>query len=357
MSPPRLESLKENPQNAPVTTRRIIPGQQLNQRRADFQTPLVPCAPSLPGSRQSTSVRRFTPNVNTRQRPQEHSASASVADDAPVTLMLLRQAQMKSAAENLKREQVALAARRTGGSGAQHQNIVAAISRYMPRVKKKTGQSRSLLDLSWPDSSNASASAYRPTTLPFVVREEDNSDEEGIEKAEMLPSRTGGAAKRPTVKHVDEANRSAAPLFTRDQYENSCESAVDMIFVQLPPCLPAVCLESAEGEEKKKEKGPTVGQTYRAARVEELPSGRLGKLVVRKSGRASLVLGGISYNVDLGSDCTFAQEAVCVVGDDWVVLGTPRKKMVVTPDVNALLVGAVAESQPGSALSHWQVKK
>lgn len=86
----------------------------------------------------------------------------------------------------------------------------------------------------------------------------------------------------------------------------------------------------------KSEKGKGKGK---AISLEELPEGRMGKMLVYKSGAVKLKLGDILYDVSSGSDSSFSQKvmAINVKDKQCCELGEANKKAVVTPDIDSLL--------------------
>uniref|UniRef100_A0A0G4HGJ6 DNA-directed RNA polymerase III subunit RPC4 n=1 Tax=Chromera velia CCMP2878 TaxID=1169474 RepID=A0A0G4HGJ6_9ALVE len=288
---------------------------------------------------------------------------------------------------------------RRGAFGqGERRAVPQSFFRYMPRKKeKKEGRSLDLQNLSWAEGPGADGGAfsYRPTTLPFVEREELDEQEmsppvPGYPQAQSespsgspsgSPQERGrtpmGAlrkSKRPTVKAIDEANRSAAGLFTRDEED---EDGDLMMVVQLPSVLPSVILrapkdkekdnlnssgrEGGAGEEKEnKDRSGAASAAasralddYRPSRIEDIPPGKLGTLRVHKSGKARLQLGSHLFRVDAGSDVHFAQDVACLLTEELVVLGRPTKRMVVTPDVESILDQVIAEAPHNSALAKW----
>ena len=73
-----------------------------------------------------------------------------------------------------------------------------------------------------------------------------------------------------------------------------------MLFVQLPPTLPMIKRSAtADGPEVKESSRPSgAGHTIeKTCRLDELPAGYMGKVLVYRSGAVKLKLGDILYDV------------------------------------------------------------
>jgi hypothetical protein len=77
-----------------------------------------------------------------------------------------------------------------------------------------------------------------------------------------------------------------------------------------------------------------------------LPSGRVGKIRLFKSGKVHLVLGGIEYDVSTGMTCNFLQEALAIDSTHLYQLGDITKRMVCYPIVPDLLSKATSDMEP-----------
>lgn len=87
--------------------------------------------------------------------------------------------------------------------------------------------------------------------------------------------------------------------------------------------------------------GPSTATGYDDT-LKDIPPGRYGRIVVRKSGRTELIVGGgdtsepeVRMLVHEGLQCGFRQEAVSIDPDEstFVTLGNVNKSIVVTPDI------------------------
>ncbi|XP_033926286.1 DNA-directed RNA polymerase III subunit RPC4 [Melopsittacus undulatus] len=116
----------------------------------------------------------------------------------------------------------------------------------------------------------------------------------------------------------------------------------ELLFLQLPDTLPGL----PHGRDTKPTHGEDRSQDQQQAEntctLSDLPEGRVGKLLLRQSGKVQLVLGRVTLDVTMGTPCSFLQELVSVgTGDgrtgELMVLGHVRHKLVCSPDFEALL--------------------
>jgi len=98
------------------------------------------------------------------------------------------------------------------------------------------------------------------------------------------------------------------------------------------------------------EERPNIFPNLKAVMNNPIPSGTAGKLRVHKSGRVSMIWGGIEFEVSRGTDCEFLQDIVVMkqeagYGDEngrpkgraWG-MGQVRGKFVVSPSISKLLI-------------------
>ncbi|KAB5552513.1 hypothetical protein DKX38_009824 [Salix brachista] len=154
----------------------------------------------------------------------------------------------------------------------------------------------------------------------------------------------------------DEEFREASEAAAYD--ENSTNSAVElglmeenveasMLFVQLPPTLPMIKRSAtADGPEVKETSRPSgAGRTIeKTCRLEELPAGYMGKVLVYRSGAVKLKLGDILYDVSPGMNSVFAQDVVAINRGEKTccVVAEIEKRATLIPDVDAI-ISRVAE--------------
>ncbi|KAL3535542.1 hypothetical protein ACH5RR_004003 [Cinchona calisaya] len=115
-----------------------------------------------------------------------------------------------------------------------------------------------------------------------------------------------------------------------------------MFFLQLPASMPMV-QQSSNTERSEMENGskpPKSGAlSQKACRLDELPAGFMGKILVYRSGAVKLKLGDTLYDVSVGLDCLFAQDVVAVNAEEkhCCTLGELNKRVIITPDVDSIL--------------------
>jgi len=73
--------------------------------------------------------------------------------------------------------------------------------------------------------------------------------------------------------------------------------------------------------------------------LSRLPDGKIGKLKIHKSGKVRMEIAGLPFCVDQGSAIFFQQElgCICPLAKEYVNLGAVQSRVVLTPDVAALL--------------------
>ncbi|KAL3586149.1 hypothetical protein D5086_013016 [Populus alba] len=140
--------------------------------------------------------------------------------------------------------------------------------------------------------------------------------------------------------------------------ENSTNSAVElglmeenveasMLFVQLPPTMPMIKRSAtAAGPEVKVSSRPSGGARAieKTCRLDELPAGYMGKVLVYRSGAVKLKLGDTLYDVSPGMNSIFAQDVVAINrGEETCcVVAEIEKRVTLIPDVDAI-ISRVAE--------------
>ncbi|PON53135.1 DNA-directed RNA polymerase III subunit RPC [Trema orientale] len=173
---------------------------------------------------------------------------------------------------------------------------------------------------------------YRHTNYPTILplRRPYSGDPELLNAVEF-----GEAA---TTKEYDEdATNSASELGLLNENAEG-----NMFCFQLPPILPLV-KRSASIKGKEKIGSSTSSQNPSASskghKLEELPEGHVGKMLVYKSGAVKLKLGDILYDVSPGTDFVFAQDVVAIntAEKQCCLLGELPKRAVISPDVSSLL--------------------
>merc|ERR1712087_712595 len=167
---------------------------------------------------------------------------------------------------------------------------------------------------------------YAPISLPYYQVTEEY--ETPIVKDEETKTQS-----RPSIIHVEEENSNAAKaLFLNEQgnlLENQC------FLMQLPTVLPEL-LDQRHEVQREQEDAGTAGA---GASITRLPDGLLGKLRIYKSGKVVMEVGGLPFCVDQGCELSFRQDLACVCPEakEMTSLGKIEKRMVLTPDIDAMV--------------------
>lgn len=229
----------------------------------------------------------------------------------------------------------------THSAALAEQAISSSASAPQRKKEHREGRSTELMDLAFSGTrkivDGQVKSNYAPVSLPYFR----------VGGAEEV---NGKESQRPTIQHVDETNANAAKqlFFTEDG--SLLED--QMFLMQLPSVLPEMLHESEEAPQEEGDEAAT-----NAATLTRLPDGHVGKLRIHKSGKVRLELGGISFCVDEGCETFFQQDVACVcpVANEMFHLGRVQKRMVLTPDLDALLadipeaVPSTSSASPASA--------
>lgn len=201
----------------------------------------------------------------------------------------------------------------------------------MMRKKKQStredgrAKSMSLLDVGIPDENTTHE--YVPMVVPYFYDRQEKEDSKEIANKDA-PKKS----KRPEMAVIDEANRNAATVLVDD----SGKLKEDQFFcVQLPATLP-------KGDvDQDVDMGDNI-----TSGIDKFPSGQIGKMRVYKSGKVEFVMGSderaqknLVFNVDQGAETHFDQQLACVCGSENEVmfLGSVPKRIIVTPDIDAML--------------------
>mmetsp|Transcript_75595 Transcript_75595/g.162060 ORF Transcript_75595/g.162060 Transcript_75595/m.162060 type:complete len:333 (+) Transcript_75595:115-1113(+) len=230
------------------------------------------------------------------------------------------------------------------GAGASASSSAAAAgSAAAPRKMKewKEGKSTELMDLAFMGArgtSKGGKAMYAPISLPYYNMTQEEPGEEDDEQS------SAHKKKRPEMKNVDEENANAAKELFLDG-EGSLQED-NIILIQLPSVLPEL-LDPLEEVRREQEDGVMVGAGHSITR---LPDGLMGKLRIHKSGKVVMEIGGLPFCVDQGCDTFFRQDLACVcpLAGEVVQLGSIKKRMVLTPDVEAMLADISGGSASGS---------
>ncbi|KAL0308437.1 UNVERIFIED_CONTAM: hypothetical protein Sradi_5786000 [Sesamum radiatum] len=169
---------------------------------------------------------------------------------------------------------------------------------------------------------------YYPTTLP--LRRPYSGNPELRDEEEF--------AEDPQSSTYDEpAANSALELGLLD--ENMEET---IFFLQLPSILPTIKQSTnAEVPEADKNANPGKGAeaSQKPCKLEDLPAGLMGKMLVYRSGAIKLKLGDTLYDVSAGLNCVFGQDVVAINPEDkhCCNMGEINKRAIITPDTDSML--------------------
>lgn len=111
----------------------------------------------------------------------------------------------------------------------------------------------------------------------------------------------------------------------------------ELLFFQFPDCMPGTPANRTPVDSEEKGDQPSQSQ-----RLSDFSEGSVGKLVIRKSGRAQLIMGNITMDVSMGTKCGFLQDVVSIrtkeTSGDLSVLGHIKHRLVCTPDFDSMLI-------------------
>ncbi|KAB2020164.1 hypothetical protein E1A91_D07G050800v1 [Gossypium mustelinum] len=163
---------------------------------------------------------------------------------------------------------------------------------------------------------------YYPTTLP--LRRPYSGDPELLDEAEFVET---------AKKEYDETTiNPASDLGLLEEGDKQ-----KMLFFQFPGNLPRIKQPvSKKGKEKAEHSvsSDRFGALKKGCRLEELPEGYVGKMLVYKSGAVKLKIGETLFDASTGEDCVFAQDVAAfnTASKQCCVIGEVGQRVVVTPD-------------------------
>ncbi|KAF4351517.1 hypothetical protein F8388_000296 [Cannabis sativa] len=170
--------------------------------------------------------------------------------------------------------------------------------------------------------------SYYPTVLPLRKPYSGNPDH--LNKIEF-----GEAATN--AEYVEDATNAASELGLMEENTEG-----NMFWFQFPRILPTVKQSaSIKGKEKigSSISSPGPSASSKGAKLEELPKGHVGKMLVYKSGAVKLKLGDVLYDVSPGTNVISAEDVVAInpTEKQCGLLGEICKRVVVSADINSLL--------------------
>ncbi|CAE7309040.1 rpc53 [Symbiodinium natans] len=276
--------------------------------------------------------KTFRPQKPTTQRAVEKSSLASVGPEESVGDMLHAAVRRQSVEFQAGRARDApQTAERFSGMSLKSFGLTSSLGHggAVPRKAKerKEGRSMDLMDLAFSGSvqmwNGQPMPSYTPISLPYF-----NVEEEGSGAADEPQEKK----TRPKLIHIDEANSKAAEKILGPNKELLEDS---YFLLQMPCVLP----EMSKPEDELFREGEDAASAGAGATITRLPDGKLGKLRVYKSGKVRMEIGGISFCVDQGCETFFQQDLalVCPLAGEFFNLGRLNTRMVLTPDLDAIL--------------------
>ncbi|MED6156119.1 hypothetical protein PIB30_011578 [Stylosanthes scabra] len=169
---------------------------------------------------------------------------------------------------------------------------------------------------------------YYPVTLP--LRRPYSGNPELLDEEEF-----GEAAESRT--YDENSTNQAKELGLLEENPEAC-----MFLIQLPTALPAIKGSASSGEQDVNEsssKPQGSSKKVKPCKLNELPSGFMGKMLVYKSGAIKLKLGDTLYDVSSGSNCVFAQDVAVMntAEKNCCTIGEISKRVTITPDIDAMV--------------------
>ncbi|CAE7363522.1 Ido1, partial [Symbiodinium necroappetens] len=275
--------------------------------------------------------KTFRPQKPTTQRAVEKSSLASVGPEESVGHMLHAAARRQSVEfQSGRARDVPQTAERFHGMSLKSFGLTSSLGGAAPRKSKerKDGKSMDLMDLAFSGGmqmwNGEPMPSYAPISLPYFDVEEEGS---GAIVQDSTENKT-----RPKLVHIDEANSKAAEKLLGPNQELLEDS---YFLLQMPCVLP----EMSKPEDELFREAEDAASAGSGATITRLPDGKLGKLRVYKSGKVKMEIGGISFCVDQGCETFFQQDLalVCPLAGEFFNLGRLNSRMVLTPDLDAIL--------------------
>ncbi|CAN0901839.1 DNA-directed RNA polymerase III subunit RPC4 [Linum grandiflorum] len=163
--------------------------------------------------------------------------------------------------------------------------------------------------------------SYYPVTLP--MRRPYSGNPATLDEQEF-----GGAGEDNSY---NESVPSAAEDLNLLEPEENAEPT--MMFIQLPNTMPMPKKPSG-----KEGKGNSSRSRNAGVKLEELPAGLMGKMLVYRSGKVKLKLGDTLYDVCAGMESTFAQDVVAVntAAKQCCAVAEVDKRAILIPDIEAI---------------------
>ncbi|KAF2287142.1 hypothetical protein GH714_038407 [Hevea brasiliensis] len=255
---------------------------------------------------------KFVPKAPPRRAPKPSVKSEKTEDvDAAQAMNLMKQFQERSMKATPRVEKKVHASQIAFGFGAASTGLKSCGDAYSSGLRDKEYVEP------WDYYS------YYPVTLPLRRPYAGNPA--------ILDAEEFGEASE-TVTYDESSINPAADLGLMVG-----KHGASMFFLQLPPTLPMINRSAtADGLDVKESSRSSVEKT---CKVEDLPAGQMGKMLVYRSGAVKLKLGETLYDVSPGVDCVFAQDVVAIntAEKHCCVVAEINKHAIITPDVDSII--------------------
>ncbi|KAJ9183752.1 hypothetical protein P3X46_007564 [Hevea brasiliensis] len=273
---------------------------------------------------------KFVPKAPPRRAPKPEVKSEKAEDvDAAQAMNLMKHFQERSMKATPKVEKKVHASQIAFGFGAASTGLKScgipkrgtASNQNQGSASNGDAYSSGLRDKEYVEPWDCYS--YYPVTLPLRRPYAGNPA--------ILDAEEFGEASE-TVTYDESSINPAADLGLMEE-----NMGASMFFLQLPPTVPMIKRSAtADGLDVKESSRSSVEKT---CKVEDLPAGQMGKMLVYRSGAVKLKLGETLYDVSPGVDCVFAQDVVAIntAEKHCCVVAEINKHAIITPDVDSII--------------------
>ncbi|ORX46619.1 hypothetical protein BCR36DRAFT_356649 [Piromyces finnis] len=176
------------------------------------------------------------------------------------------------------------------------------------------------------------------------IKFENEKVEVKSENDEQLPKDTDNMEIEQSAAVEDENETYNYPA--SELLRNDIKPENNILFFQFPSVLPEIINNNKMDTDNKYDSNKVKIETSdgKLANVNldtnnDAPEGKIGKLVIYKSGKMKIKFGDILFDVNPGTDCNFYQNAFSfnTENQEGYILGDIRKRYICTPDIESLL--------------------